>query len=151
MSKHTSLHCEAHVWHSWLGIVAVLLGVLLAATYATEWMKPLVLEHATSSNDNLPMADCPEDELEEEGLSVAECEQMVLHVTSYLISAPDWFPRLHAALAAMQTGVAIGSIVVGIALIGHRSWAPVTAILTFGGLALLDIAWFTAVVNTGPM
>jgi len=138
-------------WQSWLGIVAIVLGVLLAATHGTEWMKQRVLINATPADGHLPAAECPEDELIEEGLSVAECEQLVSNVRSQVVSAPPWFPGLQSMLAAVGTVLAILSIGVGAGLIERRGWAPGAAIGVFGALTLVDAASFVAAVNTGPI
>ena len=37
----------------------------------------------------MPEPDCPEEELEEEGISVAECEYLIQHVRGIALSAPD--------------------------------------------------------------
>ena len=138
-------------WRSWLGIVAVVLGVLGAAAYGTEWMKQRVIVNATPADGRFPAAECPEDELIEEGLSVAECEQMVSNVRSYVVSAPAWFPRAQSWLAGVGTLLALLSIGVGVALVDRRPWAPAAALAGFGALSLVDGAGFDAAVNTGPI
>jgi hypothetical protein len=45
------------------------------------------------SSGEMPAADCLAEELEEEGLSLAECEHMVATVKGIALSAPDWFPN----------------------------------------------------------
>jgi len=127
------------------------LGVLLAASHATEWTKQVVIASATPADGQLPAAECPEDELIEEGLSPAECEQLVSEVRSFIVSAPEWFPGYQTVLAAIGTLLAIGSIVVGAALIDHRAWAAAAAIPVFGALALVDGAAFIGAANAGPI
>src|SRR5690606_22555788 len=135
-------------WESWLGVVAVVLGVLLAAASATEWTRQHVMSIAAPAHGELPAAECPEDELIEEGLSVAECEQLVSNIRSYLVSAPAWFPGLMTFLSAAGTILALASVVVGAALVHHRPWASAAAIPVFGGLAVIDAIGFLGVINT---
>jgi len=138
-------------WQSWLGTVAVVLGVLLTAAHGTEWTKQRVLVHATPEGGVLPAAECPEDELIEEGLSVEECEQLVSNVRRYIVSAPEWFPGFQSSLAAIGTVLAVVSIGIGAALVDRRRWAPGAAVVVFGALALIDAAGFVAALNTGPI
>src|SRR5690554_3900531 len=138
-------------WESWLGAVAVVLGVLLAATHGTEWMRQHVITTAAPAHGELPQAECPEDELIAGGLSVAEGEQLVGTVRSYLASAPAWFPTLMTRLAAAGTVLALASVVVGAALVDHRAWASAASIPVFGGLAAIDAVGFMGAVNTGPL
>jgi len=138
-------------WQSWLGIVAVVLGVLLSAGHGTEWMKQRVILNATPADGRFPAAECPEDELIEEGLSVAECEQLVSNVRSFVVSAPAWFPGLQSLLAAVGTVLALVSVGVGAALVDRRRWAPAAAIAVFAALTLIDAAGFVAAVNAGPI
>lgn len=141
----------APVWASWLGIATVVLGVLLAAERGTEWMKQAVIANATPASGQLPDAVCPEDELIEEGLSAAECEQLVANVRNYIVSAPSWFPGVQTLLAATATILALVSIGVGASLLEGRAWAPGAAMSTLGALALVDAAGFVAAVNAGPI
>jgi len=150
-SATTSTAGFGAAWESWLGIVAIVLGVLLAAAHGTEWMKQHVIAMATPADGQLPAAECPEDELIEEGLSVAECEQLVSNVRSYIVSAPPWFPRVQSFLAGIGVVLALVSIGVGAALIDRQSWAPAAAIAVFGALTLVDAVGFVAAVNTGPI
>jgi hypothetical protein len=138
-------------WASALGAVAITFGVLLAAAHGNEWMKQIVIIQSTPGGNRVPAAECPEDELVEEGLSLAECEQLVNNVRNLIVSAPPWFPRFQATLAAVGAVVAIFSIMIGAALISDRSWAPAAAILTFGALAAIDVIGFIGVLSTGPI
>lgn len=138
-------------WGSWLGIIAVVLGVFLTASHGTELMKQAVITQSAPAGEQFPASDCPEDEIEEEGLSVAECEQMVTNVRGIILSTPHWFPNFQMGLAFVGTVLAFLSILVGSALLNYRRWAPVAAIPTFGALAAIDVLGFLAVVNTGPI
>jgi hypothetical protein len=101
--------------------------------------------------EQVSAADCREDELEEEGLSFAECRQMVANVENLTVSGPAWFRGVQIGLAGVGTIIALGSIVVGVALVDDRAWAPNCAVLTFAALAGLDVLGFTAAVNAGPV
>ncbi|HEX6994669.1 MAG TPA: hypothetical protein VF339_11050 [Gammaproteobacteria bacterium] len=138
-------------WQSWLGTVAVVLGVLLAAAHGTEWMKQRVIARATPVGAVFPAAECPEDELVEEGLSRAECEQLVSNVRNYVVSAPAWFSGFQSVLAATGTVLAVVSIGIGAALVDRRRWAPGAAVVVFAALAAVDAAGFVAALNTGPI
>ncbi|MBN1238387.1 MAG: hypothetical protein JXB36_07785 [Gammaproteobacteria bacterium] len=138
-------------WASWLGAVAVILGVFLTAVHANELLKQVVLVRNAPPDGRMPAAVCPEEELEEEGLTAAECEHMVTNVGGLILSAPAWFAGFMAALSLAGTIVAFLSIVAGAALVGGRAWAPVAAAATFGALAAVDAAGFVAAVNAGPI
>lgn len=142
---------QGSTWASWLGSVAVVLGIVLAATHGTEVMKQAVSGEPAIHADQVSAADCREDELEEEGLSFAECRQMVANVESLKVSRPAWFRGVQIGLAGVGTVIALGSIIVGVALVDNRSWAPNGAILTFAALAGVDVLAFVAAVNAGPI
>jgi hypothetical protein len=65
------------------------------------------------SSGEMPAADCPAEELEEEGLSLAECEHMVATVKGIALSAPDWFPNFQMVLSGIGTASAFLSTIVG--------------------------------------
>lgn len=137
-------------WASWVGIVAIVLGVLQTAEHGNEWMKQIVITQSTPAGGQVPPAECPKDELIEEGLSLAECRQMVANVRNFVLSAPLWFATFQATLAAVGTIVAFISIIIGAALVNYRSWAPAAAILTFAALTAIDLTGFIGALNTGP-
>lgn len=151
MPGTTESNASRFAWQSWLGVVAAVLGVLLAAAHGTEWTKQVVIANATPASGVLPAAECPEDELIEEGLSVAQCEQLVSEVRSFIASAPEWFPGYQTVLSALGTLLALASIAVGAALVNERRWAPGAAVAVFGALALIDAASFVGAANTGPI
>lgn len=146
-------HSQEHgpAWASVVGVVAIVLGVFLTASHGNEWMKWSVMTASTPAGDQVPAADCPPDELVEEGLSQAECEQMVANVRNLVLSAPDWFAGFQTILSIPGTIFAFASIIVGAALVNYRGWAPTAAILTFGALAAIDVISFLGTVNAGPM
>jgi hypothetical protein len=149
--RDSSSSAAAPLWASWTGILAILFGVLAAATHANEWMKHAVIEAATPEDRQLASPRCPEDELEEEGLSVEECEQMVARLQGYVRFSPPWFAPTLTAISAIGVLTAVFSIVVGIALVDARAWAPSIALPTFAALFVIDVAAFVAAVNAGPI
>ncbi|HEX7038422.1 MAG TPA: cytochrome b/b6 domain-containing protein [Pseudomonadales bacterium] len=140
----------SYSWRSWLGVLAVLFGLLAAAQHATELTRHAVMIAATPSGP-LPAAECPADELAEEGLSVAECQQMVDNVGNYTLSAPDWFAMSGIVLGAAGTLVALWTVIAGAALLDHRGWSTRAAAVGFAGLALIDAAGFVAAQSAGPI
>lgn len=147
----TSNNANGPAWASWLGVIAVLLGVFLAAWQGNEWMRLAIVGDPPFTVDTMPEPACEEDELEEEGLSLNECRQMALSVHNISQSAPDWFRGYHMTVAFVGVVIALISIVIGIALVDYRRWAPAAAFLIFGTLALVDVVSFIGVVNTGPL
>lgn len=138
-------------WASALGVVAIVLGVFLTAYHGNEWMKNPVLTVAMPENGELPPAVCPEEELEEEGLTLAECEYMVNHVEGLMLSMPDWFPGAMMWLAVFGTGLAFASVIVGGALVNYSAGSVKAAIWIFGALIVIDLLQFIVVVNAGPI
>ena len=55
------------------------------------------------------------------------------------------------ALALIGTLAAFASILVGLALVDFRGWAPRAAVMSFAFLAALDAAGFLGALYTGPM
>jgi hypothetical protein len=136
---------------SGLGVIGILFGILLASWHANEFMKFLIVAEPPYTVATMPEPDCEEDELEEEGLTLEECRQLAFAVHDISISSPGWFKSFHVALSAVGAVLALLSVIVGIALVDHRTWASGAAVSAFGALAVLDIVSFTAVVNTGPL
>lgn len=136
---------------SWLGITVLLLGVLFAAYEGNELMRQLVFERAAPVDLDLPPAVCPPDELEEEGISVAECEQLVADARSYLVSRPGWFYLGQGALALLGTLLAIGSIAGGAMLVNGRGGATALSLLLLAGLTLVDAGHFIVAQMAGPI
>lgn len=142
---------ETPGWASRLGIIAILLGILLAAWQANEWMKLAIVGTPPYTIATMPEPDCEDDELEEEGLSLEECQQLASAVHDISISSPGWFKSFHMSVSGTGTVLALVSVFVGIALVDYRRWAAAAAIPVFGALAVLDVVSFTGVVNSGPL
>jgi len=134
-----------------LGIAVILLGVLFSALEGNEWMRQGVMEWAAPPTLDLPPAECPEDELEEEGLSAAECEQLVSDVRSYLASRPGWFFEAQTALACLGTLLGILSIVAGARVVNGRVGGARLGLLVFAGLSAVDVGHFVAAQLAGPI
>lgn len=132
-------------------MLAILFGILLTAWHANEWLKFLVVAEPPFTLATMPEPDCEADELEEEGLSLAECRQLTYAVQDINVSAPAWFRNLHAWLSAIGTILALLSVIAGIALVDQRTWSTRAAVAAFAALVTLDVASFTAVVNTGAL
>jgi cytochrome b561 len=134
-----------------LGAAAALAGIVFAAFEANEWLRQIVLERMTPADLELPLAVCPADELQEEGLSQAECEQLVSDVRSYVVSRPGWFAGTQATLAALGTLFAVVSMVGGTALIAGRRHALRLGFASFAALTAVDIGHFVAAQQAGPI
>ena len=131
--------------------MAILVGVLFTASAGNEWMRQVVIDRMTPASLELPAAECPEDELEEEGLTVAECEQLVEDVLSYVVSRPAWFAGVQASLSAAGTILAVLGIFAGGMLVNYRPLGATLGVLAFGGLAIVDAGHFVAVQQAGPI
>jgi hypothetical protein len=137
-------------WAAALGSVAVLFGVLLVAAQGNEALAQRIIAPDSVAARNVP-ADCRQDEAAQEGVSVAECELMVANVRMMIASRPPWFRGVQFGLAIAATAGALASIVVGMALVDYRPWAPRAAVAMFSILLTLDAAGFTAAFYTGPL
>jgi hypothetical protein len=135
---------------NWGGIVVVLFGLLFAASQANELLSLLVIEPDSAADRGLSAA-CRPDELEEENLSLRECELMVANVQITLASRPEWVRGLLIPTSIAGTLIAVLSIFVGLGLAGRKHWAGQVAIYCFGLLLLVDLISFFAMVNTGPL
>lgn len=148
--ESTPRHARDPVWANWLGIIAVLFGILFTAAQGNELMIQAVIAPDTAAARNIP-ADCRKDEAEQEGVSVAECELMVANVKIMIASRPSWFRGVQMGLAFLGTLVAFGSILIGVALVDYRRWAPGAAVITFAALLALDGVGFMVAFYTGPL
>ena len=149
--SQTNNQSDDSPWTSWVGIILIVLGVYLTAAHGTELMVHAVLDGEASIEMDGYQHDCPEDELEEEGITLAMCQQATHNVDSLLLSRPDWFRGFQLVLMSFGTLFAFSSIFVGVALIESRGWAPRVALVILSGLLLVDILGFLAVVSSGPL
>ena len=123
-------HTTGPVWTTCLGIIAVLFGTLFTAAQGNELLVQTIIAPGTAAARNIP-ADCRKDEAEQEGVSLAECELMVANVRIMLESRPQWFRGVQMGLALVGALVAFVSILVGVALVDARRWAPGMAVAIF--------------------
>ena len=142
---------DVPVWASWLGIITIVLGVYLTAAHGNELMKHWVLDGPAAITIPGHEPKCPEDELEEEGITLDMCLQATASNDTLLLTRPDWFRGFQIGLMSVGTIAAFISIFVGVALIEFRPWAPLAALATFATLAAVDALGFIAVINTGPL
>lgn len=138
-------------WASILGVVAIMLGVFLTGMHGTEAMKQSVIAKHMPAAGEMPAADCPQDELEEEGITLEECVFMVDRLEGLSLSTPDGFEGKYMTLAVIGTILAFASVVIGGALVNYTSWASSAAVAVFAGLALVDVLQFATVVTAGPL
>jgi hypothetical protein len=75
---------------SWLAVMIMLFGLLLLASHSNELLKQTVIGPGGSADLGMA-ADCRADELEEEQLSLEECQLMVSNVRIILSSSPQWY------------------------------------------------------------
>ncbi|MBM88464.1 MAG: hypothetical protein CMQ41_08825 [Gammaproteobacteria bacterium] len=134
----------------WIGVVAVLFGILLLANHGNELLKQLVITPLSAAELGIP-ADCRADELEEENISLLECRLMVANVQITLASSPDWFRPVMLLLASLGSLFAVLSVYVGISLFSHSKTKPLLVKICFGALLSTDLLMFIAASNTGPL
>lgn len=139
------------LWASWTGIIIIVMGVYLTASHGNQLMKYWVLDGVPSVELAEYNYKCPQDELEEEGITLEMCKQKTANVDTLLLSIPDWFRGFQIPLMLLGTVVAFSSIFIGVALIEYRVTAPLLATCVIATLLLIDIAGFIAVVITGPL
>lgn len=135
---------------SWLAVVIMLFGLLLLASHSNELLKQAVIGPGSSADLGYA-ADCRADELEEEQLSLEECQLMVSNVRIILSSSPDWFRPYQLALSSLGVAATLLSLVTAFSLVNRASPPLRLARLSIALLLLVDVAGFAAAVNTGPM
>ena len=126
-------------WASWIGIIIVVMGVYLTASYGNQLMKYWVLDGVPSVEKAEYQYKCPEDELEEEGITLEMCKQKTANVDTILLSVPEWFRGFQIVLMTIGTLLAFGSIFAGVALVEYKSTAPMATIFILSSLFLIDI------------
>ena len=137
-------------WPSWVGAIAVVLGLWLAASHGVEASRHWVLPSA-SSGEWAGMWECPEDELIEENVSLRTCEQMAERVGAFVGARADWFRDFSIPAFVAGSILAIASMFVAMGLLDGRRWAARAFVATVGALALLDLALFAASANSHPI
>ena len=142
---------ETGAWSSWTGIILVVLGVYLTAAHGIGLMVHAVLDGEAAIVQNDYFQDCPQDELQRDGISLVMCTQATRNTDTILLSRPEWYRGLQMWLKGAGTLLAFASIFIGVALIEHRPWSGMAAIVVLSGLLVVDLAGFLATVNSGPL
>lgn len=135
---------------SWLAVVIMLFGLLLLASHGNELLKQTVIGPGSSADLGLA-ADCRADELEEEQLSLEECQLMVSNVRIILSSSPQWFRPYQLALSSVGIAATLFSLLTAFSLMNPQRPRLRLAIISVALLLFVDIAGFIAAVNTGPL
>lgn len=135
---------------SWLAVVIMLFGLLLLASHSNELLKQAVIGPGSSADLGFA-ADCRADELEEEQLSLEECQLMVSNVRIILSSSPQWFRSYQLTLSSFGVAATLLSLVTAFGLINRQSPTLRLALVSIALLLLIDVAGFVAAVNTGPL
>lgn len=135
-----------------LAVLSILFGVLFFASNSNELLKQGVLSaeaYAALQGE----ADCRADELEEEGLSLRECELMLVQIEIALESSPDWFRSTQKTLSGIGIATALLSIALSLSLGSNSNYGLTMRIMVWvlGGLVVLDSAMFVAASQTGPL
>lgn len=138
-------------WASILGVVAIVLGVFLTAMHGNEWMKQSVIQSNMPASGEMPAADCPLGELDEEGITLSQCEFLVDYVAGFVDAAPEGFADSMKMLSLIGMILAFLSVIIGGALVNYTEWASKAAIAVFAGLALIDIVQFSMIAGAGPI
>lgn len=135
---------------SWVAVVIMLFGLLLLASHGNELLKQAVIGPGSSADLGFA-ADCRADELEEEQLSLEECQLMVSNVRIILSSSPEWFRPFQLTLSSLGIASTLFSLITAFSLINRKSPPLRLAIVSIALLLLVDVAGFVAAVNTGPL
>ena len=80
----------------WIGVTSVLFGVLLLANHGNEILRQSVIAPGVAIES---AADCRPDELEEENLSLRECQLMVNNVQIILHLLDHHHPVHHSSVS----------------------------------------------------
>ena len=132
------------------GVLIVIFAILYFAAQANELLRQAVVAPGSVA-EQVSEADCRIDELEEEGLSLAECQLMVASVQITLASSPSWFRSFQLSSATAACVAAIFSFLVGFKLVGSGTLSTRIAGISLSSLVLIDISQFLAALNTGPL
>lgn len=138
-------------WASWIGVIAVVFGVYMAASQGVEVTKQYTVVMPRSAETRAPVLRCPPDELVEEGISEEDCMQMAAMVKAQLVSRPDWFRTFRLTAGSIGIVLALFTIFAGIALVDWHSWTRRVAIAVFGASTVLNVIDFVVVLNTPPL
>lgn len=132
----------------WIGVTSVLFGVLLLANHGNEILRQSVIAPEVAIES---AADCRPDELEEENLSLRECQLMVSNVQIILASSPSWFRSVSICLYLLGFFSALLSLVFGMRFVSSPNSAQRPLRASFVSLVAIDLLIFMAVSTTGPL
>jgi len=135
---------------SWLAVILMLFGLLLLASHGNELLKQAVMVPDSSAALGVA-ADCRVDELEEEQLSLEECQLMVSNVRIILSSSPQWFRPYQLMLSSMGIVATLFSLGTAFGLLNRQSSTLRFAVVSTALLLTVDVAGFVAAVNIGPL
>lgn len=138
-------------WAEWIGVLAVLLGAYLTASFGVHTTQQYVLSLPITAEERASELECPQDELIEEGISQQVCEQMQAAMAVRLITTPDWFRDLQFWLGIGGMVLAAGSLWAGMALVDWRPWAPPVFIGVTVALIALELTGLIAAAQSGPL
>ena len=132
----------------WIGVTSVLFGVLLLANHGNEILRQSVIAPGVAIES---AADCRPDELEEENLSLRECQLMVSNVQIVLASSPSWFRSVSICLYLLGFVSALLSLVFGMRFVSSPNSAQRPLRASFVSLVAIDMLIFMAASTTGPL
>lgn len=133
-----------------LTLLTLVFGILFFASSSNELLKQAVLTEEAFAALQVE-ADCRADELEEEGLSLRECQLMVAQVEINLESSPDWFSSAQKILSGFGIAAALASMGLALSLGSGHGFTLRMLALVFGGLVVLDSVMFIVALQTGPL
>ena len=132
----------------WIGVTSVLFGVLLLANHGNEILRQFVIAPGVADES---AADCRADELEEENLSLRECQLMVSNVQIILASSPSWFRSVSICLYLLGFVSAFFSLVFGMRFVSSPNSAQSPLRASLVSLVFIDLLIFAVVSTTGPL
>ena len=127
----------------WIGVTSLLFGVLLIANHGNEILRQFVIV-PDSVAESAVVADCRSDELEEENLSLRECQLMVSNVQIILASSPSWFRSVSICLYLLGFVSALLSLVFGMRFVSSPNSAQRPLRASLVSLVFIDLLIFVA-------
>lgn len=135
---------------TWTGVLAVVLGLLLAAEFGVLGGTHFAIGPQTTEQWSKSWR-CPADELAEENVSLAECQSMAARVGAIIAARPAWFRPAQIALGSVGVIAALVSVIVAIGMVDRRRWAARAAVFSFSVLLGLDALQIAMAAQTGPV
>jgi len=135
---------------TWGAVMAFVLGLLLAADYGVTASIHHTLS-ARSAEEWGTRWKCPPDELEEERVSLAECQAMAARVEGIVVARPGWFAGSQILIGVAGAMLALASALAAVAFMDGRRWAVKAFLASIAGLLALDLAQLSLASLTGPL